>query len=240
MRPNIDTRHPRLRAIDAAAIRGVMNTTSMLAVVAVTSAATGLTLGLSAIAVAANDMPLWLLGRASGITSYLLLSAVTAMGLVLSHNTRARHRPKPTRIRLHLALVIFTFAFIALHIVVLAIDPYAKVGWAGALLPMGAAYRPVPVTMGLVSVWSALISGASAGLAGRGAGRIWLYLHRFAGVSWVLAWLHGVLTGIDTTALLGMYVGTAVTMLSLAVWRYLSRETLVIDAQRDREAVRVR
>lgn len=226
--------------IDASAVRQVVSGTRVMLLSGVTAAFSGFLLGLAGIAVARNAMPLWLVARAAGITAYLLLTLVTAMGLVLSHNTRARLRPHPSRIRLHLALVVFTLTFTAMHIAVLVLDPYAKVGLLGALLPLGAAYRPVPVTLGLLSLWSGLIAGASAGMAGRGTGRIWLYLHRLAGSGWVLAWAHAVLTGVDTPALAGMYVITGLGVIGLAMWRYLATDHAVASAQSDREAVVVR
>lgn len=225
------------RAIDSNAIRGVLNTTSLVLMAGAASMVCGFLVGMAAIGIAGNAMPLWLMARAAGITAYVLLTAVTLMGIMLSHNTRARHRPNPSRIRLHLALVVFTFVFTALHIAVLAIDPYAKVGLAGALLPMGAGYRPVEVTLGLLALWSGLISGASAAMAGRGAGRYWLYLHRLAGGAWILAWFHGVLTGIDTPALLGLYTLSGAAVMGVSLWRYLSREEAVVQAQLDRVAV---
>ena len=233
-------RTPLRTPIAADAIRSVLGGTRMVLLSGVVSVFSGFLLGIAGIAVARNAMPLWLVARAAGITAYLLLTLVTAMGLVLSHNTRARLRPHPSRIRLHLALVVFTLAFTAMHIAVLVLDPYAKVGVLGALLPLGAAYRPVPVTLGLLSLWAGLISGASASLAGRGAGRIWLYLHRLAGSAWLLAWMHAVLTGVDTAALTGMYVFTGLGMLALALWRYLAKDGSVTAALADREAVVVR
>lgn len=233
-------RSPLATAIDATAIRGIINNTSTLLMTAVVSTVSGFLLGLAAVTAAVNPMPLWLLARAGGITAYLLLTTVTAMGIWLSHNTRARHRPHPSRIRLHLALVVFTLVFTVLHIVVLAIDPYAQVGWWGVLLPMASAYRPVEVTLGVLALWSGLIAGGSAALAGRGAGRIWLYLHRFAASAWLLAWVHAVLTGVDTPQLVGMYAGTGIGVLALALWRYLSREPLVEEAKRDRAPVVIR
>jgi sulfoxide reductase heme-binding subunit YedZ len=225
------------RAVDSDAMRGVLNTTSVILMAAAASTVCGFLIGIAAVGIAGNSMPLWLVARAAGISAYLLLTGVTLMGIMLSHNTRARHRPNPTRIRLHLSMVIFTFVFILLHIAVLAVDPYAKVGLAGALLPMGAANRPVEVTLGLLSLWSALISGASASMAGRGAGKYWLYLHRLASGAWILAWFHGVLTGVDTPALLGMYTLSGIAVVGVSLWRYLSREEAVVQAQRDRTAV---
>lgn len=226
--------------IDATAIRGVISGTRIVLLTGFVSAFSGFLLGLAGVAVARNAMPLWLLARSAGITAYLLLTVVTAMGMMLSHNARSHHRPHPSRIRMHVALVVFTLAFTVMHIVVLVLDPYAKVGLLGALLPLGAGYRPVPVTLGLLALWSGLIAGASAALAGRLTGRLWLHLHRFAASAWLLAWLHAVLTGIDTAALVGMYAATGLGILGLALWRYLAVDRAVEEAQRDRDAVIVR
>lgn len=240
MQPTDRNHGPLSTAIDASAIRGILNGTSALVMTAMMSTITGFLLGLAGLFAATDPMPLWLLARAGGITAYLLLTVVTAMGILLSHNTRARHRPHPSRIRVHLAMVVFTLVFTVLHIVVLAIDPYAKVGVLGALLPMASQFEPVEVTLGVLALWSGLIAGASAALAGRGAGRIWLYLHRFAASSWLLAWLHAVLTGVDTKDLVGMYLFTGLGVMGLALWRYLSREKSVEQALSGRAPVVVR
>jgi predicted ferric reductase len=167
------------------------------------------------------DMGMWVLARASGLVSYVLLTAVTVMGLLLARPPRRAIRilGHAQRLRLHVVLTIFALVFTVLHVVVLALDPWAQVGWAGALLPFGSEYRPLPVTLGLLALWSGVISGATASLAGRGLGRIWLPLHRLAAASWVLAWLHGVLAGSDTGTWLWMYVLTGLLVVVLVVRR---------------------
>ena len=63
--------------------------------------------------------------------------------------TRPLRRPSSAvRIRTHVSLSVFTLVFTVLHIVVLATDKYAGVGWWGAFVPMGSTYRPLPVTLG--------------------------------------------------------------------------------------------
>lgn len=195
---------------------------ALVALVAASAAVIGIALGLVIVAMQGSDAGMWLMARASGITAYLLLTLVTITGLVLAHPQRAAWRwwSPATRIRTHVVLTVFTLAFIVVHVVVLALDPWAKVGWAGALLPFGAEYRPLPVTLGLLSLWAGLIAGVSAGLAGRFAGRWWRPLHRLAGVAWILAWVHGVLAGSDTVALAAMYGLTGIAVIVVATWRY--------------------
>ena len=153
-----------------------------------------------------------MLGRAGGLASYVLLVALVVTGLVLAHPwSRHWHRPSPrTRLTLHVSLATFTLVFTTLHVVVLAIDPWAKVGWIGAVLPMASEYRPVPVTLGVLALWAGLVTGLTAALAGRLAARVWWPIHKVAAVILVLVWVHSVLAGSDVAALQGFYLATGV------------------------------
>ena len=106
-----------------------------------------------------------------------------------------------------------------LHVVVLATDRYAGVGLAGSIVPMASSYRPLPVTLGVLGVWSGLVSGLTAALAGRLGGRSWWPVHRVAAAALALVWFHAVLTGSDTAALEGLYIGTGAGVVLLAIWR---------------------
>jgi len=133
-------------------------------------------------------------------------------------------RPGPAfRIRVHVSLAVFTLAFTVLHIVALASDRYAGVGWRGALVPGLASYRPLPVTLGVIGLYAGLLAGVTAAAAGRFAGRVWWPIHKVAILSLVLVWVHGVLAGSDTPALLVMYVTSGAAVIVLAVSRYTAR-----------------
>ena len=208
-----------------AAVLRVLAGAAWVALLAASAWATSLLLARSVGRVAGSREAPWILGRAAGMTSYLLLLALVCLGLLLSHPTRTgRRRPsRATRIRVHVVLAVFWFAFTVLHVVVLATDRYAGVGWPGALVPMGAAYRPVPVTLGVLAGYAGLAAGATALLAGRVVGRLWWPIHKVAGVVLVLGWGHGVLAGTDSTALRSVYLITGVAVLALAGARYVAR-----------------
>ena len=196
-------------------------------VIAVTlsAIATSALIGIAVSSIATDRMAPWILGRAAGITSYLLLVVLVILGLLLSHPRRAQwSRPSSApRIRIHVSLSVFTLVFVVLHIVVLATDKYAGVGWWGSFVPMGSSYRPVAVTLGVIGMYAGLAAGLTAALAGRVSHRIWWPLHKVAIVSLVLVWIHGVLAGIDTPTLLGMYIVTGGAVLLLAISRYVAK-----------------
>lgn len=192
--------------------------------------AVGMTAGWVVNRVSGDRMAPWILGRASGICAYLMLVGLVLFGLSLSHPRRAeRGRSAMTRMRAHIVLALLTFGFIVVHVVALATDAYAGVGWLGAALPLGAQYRPLPVTLGVLGLWLGLLAGGSAALAGRLPRRSWWPLHKIAALTFVLVWLHGVLAGSDTTALLGLYIGTGLLVLGAAVDRYANRRPNVLD-----------
>jgi hypothetical protein len=179
--------------------------------------------GLLARVLASQSAP-WLLGRAGGLTAYLLLVLLVLLGLWLSHPAARRlARPSlPTRIALHVGLAVFTLVFTLLHVAALVVDPWAHVGWAGALLPLASAYRPVGVTLGVIAVWAGIVTGVTAALAGRGLGRIWWPVHKVALLVLVLAWAHGLVAGSDTAALRPIYLGTGLAVTAAALARYLA------------------
>lgn len=198
--------------------------TGLVVGITVSAVATSWLVGSTVSSIAGDRMAPWILGRAAGITSYLLLVALSLMGLLLSHPNRARWRrpSSAVRIRAHVSLSVFTLVFTVLHVVVLATDRYAGVGWWGTFVPMGSSYRPVPVTLGVIGLYAGLAAGLTAALAGRVSRRLWWPVHKVAIGSLVLVWFHGMLAGIDTPALLAMYVVTGGAVVGVAVSRYLS------------------
>jgi membrane protein implicated in regulation of membrane protease activity len=135
--------------------------------------------------------------------------------------------------RAHIVLSLLTLALMVLHVFVLATDRYAGVGWWGAVLPMGAQYRPLAVTLGVLGAWIGLLAGVTAGLAGRLPRQMWWQLHKFAAVSFVLIWLHGMYAGSDTRSLLWLYVGTGALVVLVLAGRYAARRTADPAVQED-------
>lgn len=195
----------------------------------------GLLIGSAVQRVRGAQLAPWILGRASGIAAYLLLVALVLVGLLLSHPARASlGGSAPGRIRGHITLAVLTLAFTVLHVAVLATDRYAGVGWRGAALPLGATYRPVAVTLGLIGLWTGLLAGSTAALAGHLPSRWWWPVHKAAASTLVLIWAHGVLAGSDSPALLWLYAGSGSLVVGAAVWRYVSVRAAAVPGGADR------
>ena len=193
----------------------------IVAVIAVSSAVAILATAL--IQITQAEMPKWALARASGVVSYLLLWLATVLGILVSHpdSHSWNWANLATRLRFHIGFAVFAIVFTLLHIVVLATDEYAKVGWLGAFLPMAAEYRPVPITLGVLAFWGMVLASLTASLANtRAFCRSWLPIHRISLAFFVLAWVHGLFSGSDSLNLLALYLTTGVFVVTLATWRY--------------------
>lgn len=90
------------------------------------------------------ELRTWLAARAAGITALVLLAFQVAVGLVLSHPTNKSTWKLSKRLfPWHEHAWVFTLAFVAVHVVALAADRFANVGWLGAVVP-GPRIGPFP------------------------------------------------------------------------------------------------
>ncbi len=165
----------------------------------------------------------WVAARALGITAYLLLALQVAAGVWLSHPRNASD-PRTNRVVFpwHELLTVFTGAFLTLHIVLLAVDPYAGVDWIGAFVPGFSQYRPVPVAIGSVALYAMIITAATAKWTRLLPAGWWLKIHRLTALVFLMAWVHGILAGTDTMALLPLYLLTGGLVLLGIVHRWWS------------------
>ena len=167
------------------------------------------------------QLRIWLVARASGIVSYLLLTGQIAFGLILSHPTNQTTWKLSKRLfPWHENLWIFVLAFLAAHIVSLILDPYAGVGIAGTFIPGLSSYRSSPVGLGTLALYALVVTGLTARYTKLLPPGFWLKLHRLSLVTFGLAWLHGILSGADTESLRPVYIGTGLVILGAASYRY--------------------
>jgi len=167
------------------------------------------------------QMRIWLAARATGITTYLLLTGLVTFGLILSHPTNQSTWKLSKRIfPWHENLFVFVVAFLVAHVVSIVLDPFAGVGVAGSFVPGLSGYRTAPVALGTLSLYAALVSGITGRWTKLLPQGLWLRLHRFALVAWILSWMHGLLSGTDSAALVPLYVATGGLVIGAGAYRY--------------------
>jgi methionine sulfoxide reductase heme-binding subunit len=167
------------------------------------------------------QLRVWLAGRATGITAYLLLTVQVVFGLVLSHPTnQATWRLSRRLFPWHENAWVFVLAFLGAHIVSLVLDPYAGVGLNGALVPGLSSYRTSAVALGTLALYALLVTGLTARYTRRLPEGAWLRIHRLGVVVFGIVWMHGLLAGTDSGTLVPMYVATGAIVLAALAYRY--------------------
>jgi sulfoxide reductase heme-binding subunit YedZ len=146
-------------------------------------------------------MLIWYLARGAGISAYVMLSLATAAGALTSRRS-SRIGCRLIVQYVHRSAALTGLALLALHITTLLADRYARVGAAGALLPLASGYRPVAVSFGLLAMYL-LVAAALTGLLrsrfarSEPAGRRWRSIHLLGYAGWASAAWHFYTVGTD-------------------------------------------
>lgn len=144
--------------------------------------------------------PVWVTARAAGIAALLTASLSASLGLVSAMRPPAL-RGRGIELRAaHEALALATMALIALHAIALLADPVLRPGLAGLLVPLAAPYRPVATALGQVAAYGMVALGLTYYARRRIGAQRWRRAHRAVSAFWVMAVLHGLLTGSDAGA----------------------------------------
>jgi predicted ferric reductase len=167
------------------------------------------------------ELRVWLGARAAGMTALVLLAFQVAIGLVLSHPTnKSTWKLSKLLFPWHEHAWVFTLVFVALHVVALAADRFANVGWVGAFVPGMSEFRTVPIALGTLALYALVVTGLTARMTRLLPTGWWLKLHRLSLGVLLLAWTHGMLSGTDSTALRPVYFLTFSAVAGAAAYRY--------------------
>ena len=168
------------------------------------------------------DLPwTWLAIRASGITAWALLTAVVVWGILL--RTRIlNHLTTPVRLLdLHRWLGATALAFLAIHLVLLLVDPSVHFTVLQELVPGLAPWRTLAVALGTIAFWLLIpvsLLGRIRKRLGKAGNTVFKRAHLIAYAAWPFATAHYVLAGTDALAQwsIGLLIaGAAVIVLGL-------------------------
>jgi methionine sulfoxide reductase heme-binding subunit len=143
---------------------------------------------------------LWFATRGAGIVSLILFSVVAILGLLAVARAQSTWWPRFLTVEVHRSLALLSVAFLAVHVVTAVLDPFTHLGLAAALVPLASSYRPLAVSLGVVSVYLAVALIATSLLRDRIGHLTWRTVHWLAYAAWPLAVAHSITAGSDGTA----------------------------------------
>lgn len=166
----------------------------------------------------------WILLRAAGVGSYLMLFLSVNWGLIATTSLITKRVSKPTSTLFHQFVSTVAFVLLGVHVAGLLVDQFMPFAPLDLLIPMRTEYRPVAVGLGVVAMYATTIVLASSWVRKRLNTKVWRGLHLLAVPAFTLALVHGVFAGTDTTRpwMWPIYAITGIVTLFLVLVRGLT------------------
>ena len=164
----------------------------------------------------------WYAARAGGVVAYLLVSASVLAGILLAGKKRVPGLPRFAVEDVHRFLGLLAAVFIAIHVGSVALDTVVPFSLTQLVVPFTAGYRPLATGLGVVALELLLAVSVTNRLRSRLPYRVWRRAHYATLAVWLLATVHGILSGTDRdqTWLLWLYALTVALVAGAAALRF--------------------
>ncbi|PIS40890.1 MAG: hypothetical protein COT26_00890 [Candidatus Kerfeldbacteria bacterium CG08_land_8_20_14_0_20_43_14] len=178
----------------------------------------------------------WLIARAAGIASFILLGFLTMTGLLLTTGAFFRLLSPAHAWSLHRAIASMLLVSVVTHVASLLFDHFINLRLQDLLVPFVSFYRPALLALGILGFYILLLVLATSLYTMTNHPRFWRLVHYLAFPMFVLLFLHGILLGTDTKQIwmqviywaTGSLVG--LTIIYRILWRYYRRQMPVVEA----------
>lgn len=169
-------------------------------------------------------MTLWIVLRAAGIGSYVMLFLSVVWGLITTTAPFGKRISRASAALVHQFMSTCGLFLLGIHLGGLLIDTFMPFGPLDLVIPMRGTYRPVAVTLGIVAMYTLVVVVVTSWLRKPIGTTWWRRTHLLAVPTFTLALLHGVFAGTDTTrpAMWWTYVATGLIVVFLVVLRALT------------------
>jgi DMSO/TMAO reductase YedYZ heme-binding membrane subunit len=172
----------------------------------------------------------WDITRASANIALIIMLLTILWGVLLA--TRVlKPNDRPAWLRdLHTWLGGLTIVFTVIHMITLVLDKYVNFSWVDILVPFTSEWKPVPVTLGVLSFYLLVGIQLTSVMMKKLSRATWRKIHMLSYLLYAIAVVHAITAGTDTgkplftgfTVALAM-VGATVAGLRLVAGRSTNR-----------------
>lgn len=165
----------------------------------------------------------WYAARTGGILAYALVSSCVLAGIVLAGKRRVPGLPRFAVEDVHRFLGLLAGAFVVVHVGGVALDSVVPFSLTQLAIPFTAGYRPLATGLGIVALELLVAVSVTNRLRSRLPYRLWRRAHYATLAVWLLATVHGILSGTDRDQawLLSLYGVTVGLVVASAVLRFV-------------------
>ena len=163
----------------------------------------------------------WFATRAAGLVAFVTLSLSMLLGLTMSAKAAPRVVSKLFVFEMHQFFSIISLVLVGAHAGALLVDGFLRFSPIEVLVPFAASYQRGWVGLGVVAGWLGLITAISFRFRARIGHRAWRKLHYTTFAAYLLALVHGMTAGTDTTLapVYFMYIASAGLVAALLTFR---------------------
>ncbi|MBK8902531.1 MAG: ferric reductase-like transmembrane domain-containing protein [Anaerolineaceae bacterium] len=174
-------------------------------------------------ALALSEKTPWYFTRSAGTVAYLLLAGSTIWGLLLSTKLIKEAVPAALSLAMHNILSWLAVVLTGLHALALLWDSYYSYSLADLTVPFIGPYRPEWVGLGILGFYLMFLTSLSFSLRKQLGQKRWRQLHYATFAVYLLATVHGVMAGTDSsnTGMQVLYWGSGLLVLFLTNFRLL-------------------
>jgi len=175
-----------------------------------------------------TDKTAWHLSRSAGTVAYLLLAGSTVWGLLQSSKIAKETIPAGLSFAMHNILSWLALAFTGFHALVLLFDSFYTYTVLDLTIPFIGPYRPLWVGLGIIGFYLLAIVTISFRYRKQIGQKRWRTLHHLSFVVYILATVHGLAAGTDSSkvSMLLLYLGSGMVIFFLTTYRLLTNHAL--------------
>lgn len=170
----------------------------------------------------ASEKLAWYLTRSSGAVAYIVLSASTIWGLLLSTRVVKEWVPGAVALTMHETLSWLAAGLAAFHALVLLFDRYYTYTLGDLLIPFTGPYAPLWVGLGTLAFYLMLLLSVTFYARQWIGARRWRQLHYLTFGVYILVTLHGWLAGTDSATFGWLYGASAFIVIFLTIYRVIA------------------
>lgn len=141
---------------------------------------------------------LWFLNRGSGFALLAVLTLAVLLGVVSRSGRAGAVIPAFVLQSLHRSTSLLGVVFLVVHVVTAVVDEFVDLRWWDAIIPFGAAYEPLWLGVGALSLDLIAVLVLTSLLRERLGLTTWRAVHFSAYAAWGLGTAHGLGIGTDS------------------------------------------
>lgn len=169
--------------------------------------------------------PIWVVERATGLTSLALLSLATFLGAVTSAGWTSPRFPEVRSVSLHRNVSLMSLCFLIVHVGGVVLDSYVDVPFIAAFVPFTSHYEELGVALGTIAFDLVLALMLTGYLRDKINRRLWRWIHDATYVCWAIATAHALMAGFERSLTIFVAVGGMVIVIPTIILRYTKPAT---------------